>query len=183
MYRIEMSSMAIRTSNNMIGSAGEYYVCAELCRRNILALVTPKNNPLFDIVAIDPCGQRTVSIQVKTMSLQNDQGWKLGKDICEKRGNQDLFVVLVNMKFDGTNDYYIYEYDALSERISEVYCKYISTPKRDGTLRKDVGFRWFDFKCFTDRDHSRLNRWDVLKFVDTPLSDTVKIQGNLPIYI
>jgi hypothetical protein len=102
------------------------------------------------------------------MSLQNEQGWKLGQDICSKRNNPDLFVVLVNMKSNGTNDYYIYEYDALSERVSEVYAQYISTPKRDGTQRKDVGFRWFDFKYFTDQDRSRLNRWDILGFEDTP---------------
>jgi hypothetical protein len=42
-------------------------VCAELCRRNILALITPKNNPLFDIVASDPEGKRSVQIQIKTM--------------------------------------------------------------------------------------------------------------------
>ena len=158
--------MADRVSKNMIGVAGEYYVCAELCRRNILALVTPKNNPLFDIVAADPLGVRTVSIQVKTMSLQNEQGWKLGTDICMRRGNPDLFVVLVNMKADGTNDYYIYEYDALSERVSEVYAGYMSTPKRDGSQRKDVGFRWFDFRYFKDEDRSRLNGWDILGFSD-----------------
>ena len=42
------------SKNSMIGNAGEYYVCAELCRRNILALITPKNNRLSDIVASDP---------------------------------------------------------------------------------------------------------------------------------
>ena len=52
--RFSLTVMASRVSKNMIGVAGEYYVCAELCRRNILALVTPKNNPLFDIVAADP---------------------------------------------------------------------------------------------------------------------------------
>ena len=46
------------SKNTMIGNAGEYYVCAELCKRNILALITPKNNPLFDIVASDPEGIR-----------------------------------------------------------------------------------------------------------------------------
>ena len=48
------------SKNSMIGNAGEYYVCAELCRRNVLALITPKNNPLFDIVASDPEGKRSV---------------------------------------------------------------------------------------------------------------------------
>ena len=91
-------------------------------------------------------------------------------DICTKRDNPDLFVVLVNMRADGTNDYYIYEYDALSERISQVYAEYMSTPKRDGTQRKDVGFRWFDLKYFTDQDRNRLNKWEILGFSDIRLT-------------
>ncbi len=156
--------MSDKISKNMVGIAGEYYVCAELCRQNILALITPKNNPLFDIVAADPLGKRTVSIQVKTMSLHNKHGWRLSTDICTKRGNPNLFVVLVNLKVNGTNDYYIYEYDALSERVSEAYAEYMSVPKRDGAQRKEVDFRWFDFKYFTDEDRNRLNRWAILGF-------------------
>src|SRR5436309_1016205 len=64
----------VRISKNMIGVAGEYYVCAELCRRNILALVAPKNNPLFDVIASDPSGRRSVAIQVKTMAIENEGG-------------------------------------------------------------------------------------------------------------
>jgi hypothetical protein len=100
-------------SKNLVGVAGEYYVCAELCRQGILALITPKNNPLYDIVAADPLGSRSVSIQVKTMSLQNKQGWRLNKDICVKR-----------------NDYYIYERDDLAQRISCLYSDYMKKPKR-----------------------------------------------------
>ncbi len=154
----------MRISKNMIGIAGEYYVCAELCRRNILALVTPKNNPLFDIVVTDPQGKRSIVIQVKTMGIDNKQGWKLGMGIVKEQKNSDLFVVLVNMCDDGTNEYYIYKYDDLSERVNQIYQEYISTPKKDGTDRKEVGFRWFDFKYFNDDDRSRLNKWSVLGF-------------------
>lgn len=69
----------MKTSNNLVGSAGEYYVCGEICRQGYLALITPKNNPLFDIVASNPEGTRSIAIQVKTRSIQNDQGWKLGR--------------------------------------------------------------------------------------------------------
>jgi len=48
--------------NSMIGNAGEYYVCAELCKKNILALITLKNNPVFDIIASDSDGKRSVQI-------------------------------------------------------------------------------------------------------------------------
>jgi hypothetical protein len=153
-----------KISNNMTGVAGEYYVCAELCRRNILALITPKNNPLFDIIATDPIGKRSVAIQVKTMSIENNQGWKLGLEIENKQENPNLFVVLVNMKNDGTNDFYIYEYNKLSERVNEIFQEYISTPKRDGTKRKEVNFRWFDFKDFNQEDKAKLNNWKILGF-------------------
>ena len=113
------------SKNSMIGNAGEYYVCAELCRRNILALITPKNNPLFDIVAFDPEGKRSVQIQVKTMSISNKQGWKLGVNMAEKHNNPKLFVVLVNMHDEKPNDYYIYKYDDFAERVSEIYKEYI----------------------------------------------------------
>ena len=74
-----------KMGNNMTGTAGEYFVCAELCRKNVLALLTPKNNPLFDIIASTPDGKKSVAIQVKTMSIRNEQGWKLGKDLEEQK--------------------------------------------------------------------------------------------------
>jgi hypothetical protein len=156
--------MLDKISKNLVRTAGEYYVCAELCRQNILALITPKNNPLFDIVAADPSGRRTVSIQVRQMSLENEQGWRLNKDICIKRDNPNLFVVLVDLKEDGTNDYFIYEHDDLSERVSALYADYMKIPKRDGSLRKDVDFRWFDRSYFTDEDRARKNKWKLLGF-------------------
>ena len=57
-----------KQSNNFVGVTGEYYVCAKLGKRGILALITPKKNPLFDIVAVSQDAKRMVSIQVKTMS-------------------------------------------------------------------------------------------------------------------
>ncbi len=152
------------SKNSMIGNAGEYYVCAELCRRNILALITPKNNPLFDIVASDPEGKRSVQIQVKTMSINNKQGWKLGVNMAKKHNNPKLFVVLVNMHDEKPNDYYIYKYDDFAQRVSEVYEEYISAKKKDGTPKKELKFRFFDFRCFKKKDHSRRNKWSLLGF-------------------
>jgi hypothetical protein len=82
------------------------------------------------------------------------------------------------MKIDETNDYYIYQYDTLSERVSEVYTEYIRTPKRDGMPRKDVDFRWFDFKYFTNEDQKRLNNWDILGFSEMPLASPALIDPS-----
>jgi len=137
-------------SKNLIGAAGEYYVCAELCRLGILALVTPKNNKLIDVLASDGEGRRAISIQVKTMSLTNEQGWKFGQ--LERKNNPNLYIVLVNMLSNGANDFYIYQYDELVGRVDQIYNEYMSKPKRDGSVRKETGFRWFDHKYFTEED-------------------------------
>lgn len=152
-----------KRSNNLVGVTGEYYVCAELGKRGILALLTPKNNPLFDIVAVSPDASRTVTIQVKTMSERNNQGWKLGMDICTRKNNPLLFTVLVNLT-GSQIEYYVYEYDVLCERVEKSYSDYLIKPKRDGGSRKDIAFRWFDLKQFTSDDYSRKNNWDILGF-------------------
>jgi len=118
-----------KQSNNLTGVTGEYFVCAELGKLGILALITPKNNPLFDIVAVAPDVSRMVSIQVKTMSIGNNQGWKLGLDICQRKNNNNLYVVLVNLTTGKEIEYYIYEYDILSDKVSNLYQEYLNTPK------------------------------------------------------
>lgn len=150
------------STNNLVGIAGEYYVCAELCRQGYLALLTPKNNPLFDVVATAPDGEHSVSIQVKTRSVRNERGWKLGADIAKGHATPSLFVVLVSLKANGLPEYYVYEYPVLAARVAQVYQDYISKPKRDGTQKKEVGFRWFDEINFNDDDHSRKNHWQPI---------------------
>lgn len=155
--------MAFTSSNNLVGTAGEYFVCAELCRRGYLALLTPKNNPLFDVIASTDDGSKTVSIQVKTRSIGNQQGWKLGKSITTKINNPDLFVVLVNLQEEGLPEFYIYQYDALAEVVEKNYRAYMAKPKRDGTKRKDVEFRWHDTNLFSEDDHSRKDNWTLIE--------------------
>lgn len=114
-------------------------------------------------VARIPDASRSITIQVKTMSEGNTQGWRLGTDICTRKNNELLFTVLVNLKGSEV-DYYIYEYDILSQKVEQVYTDYIKTPKQDGTNRKDVNFRWFDFRNFTSEDYERKNNWSILGF-------------------
>ncbi len=43
----------------------------------------------------------------------------------------------------------IYEYDLLADVVDRNYRTYMAQPKRDGTKRKEVGFRWHDTNCST----------------------------------
>ncbi len=151
--------MTSSTTNNLVGTVGEYYVCAELCRAGYLALMTPKNNPLFDVVATSQDGTRTVAIQVKTRSVRNEQGWKLAADMASDEKSEGLFVVLVNLKESGQPDFYVYTRKELAKRVRAVYAAYMAKPKKDGSQRKAVGFRWFDEISFTEDDKVRKNDW------------------------
>ena len=158
---------------NLIGTAGEYYVCAELCRQGLLAVLTPKNNPLFDIVATSPDGSKSVTIQVKTRSVNNRAGWKMSKDMAEPNRGKVQFVVLVNLHADKLPDFYIYTPKKLARKVSAGYSKYINTPRRDGTRRKEVGFRWFDEASFGADDHARKNNWfPILTATGVPPQET-----------
>jgi hypothetical protein len=159
-----------KSSNNLVGVTGEYYVCAELGKRGILALLTPKNNPLFDIVAVTPNAKRTITIQVKTMSEGNMQGWKLGTDICVRKNNDLLYTILVRLSCKEP-EFYIYEYDVLSEIVECLYSKYLLQPKRDGGQRKDIAFRWFNLNEFTQEDYARKNNWKILGFDQSFFAD------------
>lgn len=154
--------MPQQASKNLVGTAGEYYVCAELCLRGYLALMTPKNNPLFDIVATSQDGERSVSIQVKTRSVHNEQGWKLGADIASPEGSKGLFVVLVNLKASAAPEFCVFQRAVLAEKVKSVYEAYMSKPKRDGTERKPVAFRWFDEVSLTPDDKVRKNDWSLI---------------------
>ncbi len=154
--------MAIKIANNLVGTAGEYYVCAELCRRGYLALLTPKNNPLFDVVAANSEGTTAVSIQVKTRSVGNTQGWKLSTQVGGSETPSVPFIVLVNLHNDRLPDFYIYRYQDFASRVAEIFQEYIAKPKRTGEARKDPGFRWFDEPNLTDIDRAHMNNWQPI---------------------
>jgi hypothetical protein len=153
---------ATKMAKHLVGTAGEYYVCAELCRMGYLALLTPKNNPLFDVVATTVDGTASVSIQVKTRSVDNTQGWKLGNQINPTDTPGVPFIVLVNLHDDKLPDFYVYRYFEFASRVSEVFEHYITKPKRTGEPRKDPGFRWFDEVNFSDADRARMNNWQPI---------------------
>lgn len=155
--------MPTPTSKNLVGTAGEYYVCEELCRMGYLALLTPKNNPLFDVIATSQDGDETVAVQVKTRSIHNKQGWKFGTDMASDKKSKELFVVLVNLTDSGTPDFYVYERKELVSRINSIYATYMAKPKKDGSERKTVGFRWFNEISFAEDDKSRKNNWSHIR--------------------
>jgi hypothetical protein len=84
-------------------------------------LFTPRNNLLFDVVDTDPDDRRSVTIQVKTRSVHNTQGWTLGTDTSKGQEPPGLLVILVDLEADGLPELFIYEYPVLPERVAQIY--------------------------------------------------------------
>ena len=97
------------------------------------------------------------------MGEGNIQGWELGTDICVRKNNELLYTILVKLS-GPVLEYYIYEYDVLSEKVERLYSQYLLQPKRDGGKRKDIAFRWFNLNEFTEDDYKRKNNWKLLGF-------------------
>ena len=65
-----IENMSKGRNNKLAGQIGEYLVCAELGRRNLIATPFSGNVPAFDILAADDLC-RTVPIQVKASRSDN----------------------------------------------------------------------------------------------------------------
>jgi len=64
----------------------------------------------------------------------------------------------------------VYEYDDLAGIVEKNYRDYIEKPKRDGTQRKEVGFRWHDLGIFTEEDYKKMNNWEPIERLLSDLS-------------
>ena len=65
-----MSGKIKAGKGTLISNAGEYYVIAELLKRDVIAALTPRNAPSFDILATKDCAMARV--RVKTKSQEHD---------------------------------------------------------------------------------------------------------------
>lgn len=69
----------------------------------------------------------------------------------------------MNLHESGLSDFYVYQHSELAKRAQAVYSAYLSKPKKDGTTKKEVGFRWFDEVSFTEDDKARKNNWNPIE--------------------
>jgi hypothetical protein len=57
----------------------------------------------------------------------------------------------------------------------------MAKPKRDGTAKKEVGFRWFDEVSFTADDKARKNNWQPIENVLHAAQPDGPANGSQPI--
>ena len=125
-------------TNVLTGSAGEYFVAAELSRRGVVAALTMSGTDAFDILAVNKAGD-SYSIQVKTTQYEKKLRWLLSSK--DEKPKAD-FYVFVNL--NGTEkqpDYYIMPATEVAAAIKEEHETWLAKPKRDGTAHKPINMR------------------------------------------
>ena len=144
-----------RLSPGLCGTAGEYFVAAELSRLGYVASITLRNARGIDILASDADAKRSVGIQVKT-TQGNSKAWMLNKK-AEQGMAANLYYVFVNLNHGKAPEYHVVPRAVVSKYVRESHATWLKTPGRDGRSHADNPLR-----KFTDRDEKYRDRWDLL---------------------
>jgi len=118
----------------IIGNAGEYLVAGELLKRGVIAALTPRNSPGFDVLATN--GIKSVNIRVKTKTTAaNTWVWICKKD--EKRtlfknlSSESDFTVLVDLRDQQSPpEYYVLPTVELDRRLRKLFDDWFKTPSK-----------------------------------------------------
>ena len=86
--------MMEKISKAQTGLSGEYFVAAELYRRNWSVGITMGNTKAIDMFAEK--NDKTISIQVKTIQSKKSSSWMISRDNLKR----NCFYVLVNLNID-----------------------------------------------------------------------------------
>lgn len=138
------------------GTAGEYFVAAELSRRGYIATLTLRNARGIDILASNADSTRSVGIQVKTTQSPTAE-WLASKKVEEARSARNLYFVFVTLNGYELPTYHVVPHRVVARYVRENHKRWVREPKRDGTPRKDTSMR-----MFRDLEHEYKDAWHLL---------------------
>jgi len=134
------------------GLSAEYFVAAELSRRDFCVSVTLKNTPGIDILAVSPNTEKMCCIQVKEkQQLGKTKVWLLNKKDEKVRGENFFYAfVNLNMKELKQPDIYIVPAAMVAKRIKDNH-------KKKGD--KDIAMREF---ILCKDEEEEYQDWNIL---------------------
>jgi len=124
------------------GNASQFFVAGELCRRDLVALVTIGNTPNTDILCSNKEGTKFVHIQVKTFVPGNKKcsvGLKSQKDY----GSNFIWVLagIPHATQDKPFEYYVIPSRVVAENVSKAHTMWLSAEGKNGRAHKDSSVR------------------------------------------
>lgn len=114
----------------LTGTAGEYFVAAELSLRGWLATVTIKNTPGIDILAKYPPSGQTATIQVKTTSKPSGRFILSVKDEATTKANDEWYVFVVLREPGQRPNFYVVPRNVVAGYLYSRYQDWKDRPER-----------------------------------------------------
>jgi hypothetical protein len=144
------------------GSASQFFVAGELCRRGYVAVITMGNCPNTDILCSNKDGTKFVHIQVKTFR-PSDGDCSVGLK-AERNYGDNFFWVLGGIPEAEQNDqfvYYIIPSAIMAKNVSEGHAIWHKTPGKKGQQHRETNFRAVDLP-----PRKNLNGWDISPYLN-----------------
>jgi hypothetical protein len=151
------------------GNAGQFFVAGELCRRDLVAVVTMGNTPNTDILCSNRDGTKFVHVQVKTF-VPGGATVSVGKKAERYYGDNFVWVLAGIPLASSAADfvYYIIPSKAVAFNVHESHRRWLSEPSlKDGSARRDSDVRTIHLPpkvSYSGWDISQYqNRWDIIE--------------------
>lgn len=151
------------------GNSSQFYVAGELCRREIIAVVTMGNSPNTDILCSNAEGNKFVHIQVKTF-VPGNPTVSVGKKAERDYGGNFIWV-LAGIPLPSSPSefiYYIIPSSEIAMNVKMAHQKWLSEPNAiNGGNRRDSKVRTIHLPpktSYSGWDISPYkNRWDIIE--------------------
>ena len=152
------------------GIASEFYVAAELRRRNFVDSPTLGNTPNTDILCSNVGGTKFVHIQVKTF-VPGNKTVTLGQK-AEINFGDNFIWVLSGIPHPRVNDFsdfvfFVIPSPDLSKNVSESHREWLKKPGKNGRPHKDTNMRNIGIPPQTAFNGWSIagykNRWDIVE--------------------
>lgn len=149
-------------------NASQFFIAGELCRRNLVAVVTMGNCPNTDILCSNKAGTAFAHIQVKTF-VPGNRTCSVGRK-AERNFGKNFFWVLGGIPQPGLQaefTYYIIPSEDMSRNVCENHESWCKTPGKKGqphdskTTVRTVELPPYKHKNGWDLNQYK-NRWDLI---------------------
>ena len=156
------------TNKNARGSSAQFFVAGELCRRDLVAVVTMGNTPNTDILCSNAEGTKFVHIQVKTY-VPGNKTVTVGVKAEKNFGANFIWVLAGIPSANSTADfeYYVIPSLEVSTNVSKAHQMWLSEFSKDGSVRQDGSVRTINIPPSASYSGWRIdeykNRWDIIE--------------------
>ncbi len=148
--------MKLKIAPIQIGVAGEYLAAGELSLRGWVSSITLRNSRGIDIIASNPEGTKSISIQVKTNS-DGANKWILTKKAEEYFSADHIYIFVAIKGFRERPEYRIVPSERVARQIKEGHQNWLQGKKSNGQPRKDSKIR-----NYHDLEDEYLEAWDII---------------------